>query len=86
MQLYRFIMGQNIEFLSFFSFIKQMHEYFNRTFSEWNIKDFLDACDLQNFSQKIGIYLKSLEDISDSNKGRRGERAKKLFNIYKEES
>ncbi|CAB5348871.1 unnamed protein product [Rhizophagus irregularis] len=62
-----------------------MHEYFNRTFSEWNIIDFLDACDLQNFSQKVGIYLKSLEDISDSNKGRRGERAKELLNRYKEE-
>jgi len=63
-----------------------MHEYFNRTFSEWNIIDFLDACDLQDFSQKIGIYLKSLEDISDSNKGRRGERAKELLNRYKEAS
>ncbi len=62
-----------------------MHEYFNRTFSEWNIIDFLDACD-QDFSQKIGIYLKSLEDISDSNKGRRGERAKELLNRYKEAS
>ncbi|CAB5372181.1 unnamed protein product [Rhizophagus irregularis] len=62
-----------------------MHEYFNRTFSEWHIIDFLDACDLQNFSQKVGIYLKSLEDISDSNKRRRGERAKELLNRYKEE-
>ncbi|CAG8627063.1 9173_t:CDS:2, partial [Diversispora eburnea] len=61
-----------------------VHEYFNRDFSEWNIRDFLDFCNLQGFDQKIYAYLKSLELISDTYKGQKGERAKHLLNRYRQ--
>ncbi|CAG8510817.1 482_t:CDS:10, partial [Ambispora gerdemannii] len=60
----------------------QTYKYFDRTHSEWDIIDFLNDCndgELQAFSQKIGIYLKSLEVIFDTDKGQRGKRARELL-------
>ncbi|CAG8651982.1 9246_t:CDS:10, partial [Acaulospora morrowiae] len=54
----------------------QAHKYFERTHSEWDIVDFLNDSNESEFqdldlSQKIGIYLKSLEAIMDADKGQR---------------
>ncbi|RUS25343.1 hypothetical protein BC938DRAFT_472306 [Jimgerdemannia flammicorona] len=56
----------------------RIHEYFKRKSSEWNILAFLEECDEEIYQSKISYYLKSLQRISQSEKGRRQERAKAL--------
>jgi hypothetical protein len=63
---------------------KQIHVYFNRKFSKWNIKDFLYNCELEDISDKISIYLKSLEAIVNTEEGQKCERAKELLARYRE--
>ena len=88
-----FIVGQKLNFfcLSFIHVQKQAHKYFDRIYSEWDIVDFLNNSNESEFqdldlSQKIGIYLKSLEVIMDADKGQRGKRAKELHDRYKQAS
>ena len=63
-----------------------VHEYFDRTASEWNIIEFLDECDLEPFQCKLDDYLKSLEMILASEKGKKYDKAKLLLDRYKEVS
>ncbi|CAJ0900874.1 3584_t:CDS:2, partial [Entrophospora sp. SA101] len=50
---------------------KVIHQYFNRRYSEWDITDFLQECEL--------------EDLADANKGQRGNKAKELLARYRED-
>ncbi|CAG8564665.1 4239_t:CDS:10, partial [Diversispora eburnea] len=61
-----------------------VHEYFTRSFSDWGIIDFLFECNLQEFSQMIDTYLKSLELIYANDKEKKGERAKQLLDRYRQ--
>lgn len=63
-----------------------VHEYFERTFSEWNIEDFLNKCEIERFDIKIDCYLKSLEIIVDYESGKRKEKATLLLNRYRKAS
>ncbi|CAG8709267.1 10684_t:CDS:10 [Cetraspora pellucida] len=65
---------------------KHIHVYFNRKVSSWDIKDFLDCCELDDISDKISIYLKSLEAIANTEEGQKCERAKELLARYREAS
>ena len=63
-----------------------VHKYFSRKSSDWNIIDFLEECDLEPCRRKIQEYLLSLETISNMEKGQRRETAQKLFYRYKQAS
>ncbi|CAG8655467.1 11457_t:CDS:10 [Ambispora gerdemannii] len=63
--------------------LKQILEYFNRVPSKWNILNFLDEGDPEQFDQKIGLYLKSLEKISNKEKGERQQKALILLEKYR---
>ncbi|CAG8671667.1 5908_t:CDS:2, partial [Paraglomus occultum] len=64
----------------------EIHEYFERKSSEWNIVDFLEECDRSSFSlrDKIGKYISSLETIVTTTEttDRRHERAQQLLKNY----
>ena len=62
------------------------HEYFDRTYSEWNIIGFLNGCNVEPLRNKIGQYLTSLENIINTEKGKRRDKAQQLFNQYKKAS
>ncbi|GES84158.1 hypothetical protein GLOIN_2v1495217 [Rhizophagus clarus] len=51
---------------------KQIHKYFERKTSEWNIIGFLGECNIEPFRKKIKCYLLSLESIPNTEEGRRG--------------
>ncbi|PKY58428.1 hypothetical protein RhiirA4_480333 [Rhizophagus irregularis] len=55
----------------------------NQTISSWNIKDFLEGCELKDISDKISIYLKSLEAIANTEEGQKCKRAKELLARYR---
>src|SRR4051812_45381424 len=63
-----------------------VHEYFDRKSSEWNIISFLEECDVESFTNKIGYYLTSLESIIDKKDGNRSIRARELHDRYKQVS
>ena len=60
----------------------KIHIYFNRKCSEWCITGFLDESEEEPFRTKIGLYLKSLENICDSEQGKRAEKARLLHDKY----
>jgi hypothetical protein len=62
----------------------KIHEYFSRKSSEWNIIDFLEECDDDDFQKKIDKYLRSLDTIADNEQGRRREKAVFLLKRYRE--
>ncbi|CAG8575070.1 7111_t:CDS:2 [Acaulospora morrowiae] len=62
----------------------KIHEYFDTTYSQWNICDFLNECDLEPFGQKIACYIRSLGIIVSCETDHRRERAKELLDKYKE--
>ncbi|CAG8512995.1 15924_t:CDS:2, partial [Dentiscutata heterogama] len=62
----------------------KIHEYFDTAYSQWNIRDFLDKCNLEPFGQKIACYIRSLETIASCETDHRRERAKELLDRYKE--
>lgn len=65
----------------------QVHEYFARKPSKWNINSFLDESnDVKSFPDKIGYYLASLEAIIKDEDGERYEKALQLYNQYKQAS
>ncbi|PKC55230.1 hypothetical protein RhiirA1_446886 [Rhizophagus irregularis] len=59
------------------------HKYFDRTYSEWSIIGFLNECTIEPLRNKIGQYLTSLENIINTEKGRRRDKAQQLYNQYK---
>ncbi|CAG8770647.1 23304_t:CDS:1, partial [Gigaspora rosea] len=60
-----------------------MNEYFKRKSSEWNISDFLEECGIEEFKQKIEVYLTSLRTIANTQQDKRSERAQELLDNYK---
>ncbi|CAG8653020.1 14032_t:CDS:10 [Gigaspora rosea] len=48
----------------------EIHEYFNRKSSEWNISDFLRESKEEPFQRRIDRYFKSLETIIDHEEGK----------------
>ena len=65
---------------------KWVHDYFDRSSSEWTITSFLDECEAQSFPDKIGQYLTSLEAIAKNESGKRSEKALHLYKQYKQAS
>ena len=63
-----------------------VHEYFNRKSSEWNIRSFLEECDVESLTNKIGYYPTSLESIIDKKDGNRSIKARELHDQYKQAS
>ncbi|CAG8691628.1 hypothetical protein RhiirA5_434819 [Rhizophagus irregularis] len=63
-----------------------IHEYFDQTYTEWNIREFLNECNKEPFQQKIDTYLKSIENIVRSDKEKRSKKAQHLFDRYKKAS
>ena len=47
---------------------KDIHKYFERRASEWNVLGFLNTCDAEPFERKIDCYLSSLDMIADDEK------------------
>ncbi|CAG8652058.1 8002_t:CDS:2, partial [Scutellospora calospora] len=47
---------------------------------EYNL---LNECDVERFDQKIGLYLRSLEKISNNEEGERQQKAQILLERYK---
>ena len=68
------------------SSLKQIHKYFSRKSSNWNITDFLEECDLEPYRKKIEEYLLSLKTIVKMEKDQRRENAQKLLDKYKQVS
>jgi hypothetical protein len=64
----------------------KIHKYFKRNPAKWNIVDYLDECDEELFKNKLGLYIMSLENISDTEKGEKRERAKELLDRYRKAS
>ncbi|CAG8578319.1 15975_t:CDS:2, partial [Acaulospora morrowiae] len=65
---------------------KQIHGYFKRKSSEWNILDFLKECDLEPCTLKLEEYILSLKTISNTEEGQRHEKAQELLNNYMQAS
>ncbi|CAG8688899.1 13435_t:CDS:10, partial [Cetraspora pellucida] len=63
-----------------------IHEYFVRVSSKWKLLDFLNECDAEQFDQKIGLYLRSLEKIANKEKGERQQKATILLEKYRKAS
>ena len=63
-----------------------IHEYFDRTYTEWSVRGFLNECKKEPFQVKLDTYLKSLENIARSDKGKRSEKAQLLIDRYKKAS
>jgi hypothetical protein len=61
----------------------QIHEYFKRPSSGWNITEFLEDCDLELFDRKIESYITSLEAIANMGKGKKHDKAQLLLNNYR---
>ncbi|CAG8606884.1 9285_t:CDS:2, partial [Diversispora eburnea] len=62
----------------------QIHKFFNRKFSMWNITDFLRECEFEDLGDKTSVYVKSLETIANTSKGQRRSRAEELLARYRE--
>ena len=66
--------------------MSNVHKYFDRASEEWEIRDFLENCDIEPFEQKIDCYTKSLEEIANNEGGSREKRAQLLLNRYKKKA
>ncbi|CAI2196512.1 19608_t:CDS:2 [Funneliformis geosporum] len=66
--------------------MSNVHKYFDRASEEWEIRDFLENCDMEPFKQKIDCYTKSLEEIANNEGGSREKRAQLLLNRYKKKA
>ncbi|CAI2188270.1 16942_t:CDS:10, partial [Funneliformis geosporum] len=63
-----------------------INKYFERKPSNWDILDFLDECDQEPISQRVGFYLSSLETIvkTEEEENQRKVRAQQLLDDYKQ--
>nr|CAG8572310.1 4133_t:CDS:2 [Entrophospora candida] len=61
---------------------KWVHEYFNRRPSEWTIIGFLEECDANLFTDKIGHYLTSLMNITKNDIGNSKETAGTSIHLH----
>src|SRR5687767_2966826 len=64
----------------------QIHQYFKRKTSNWNILGFLAACNPKPFDRRTECYVLCLEAIVAHEKGCRHDKAQLLFNLYKQAS
>ena len=62
----------------------EVHKYFERKASDWNIRGFLDECEEKHFKRKIEVYCLSLENIIKRNQEH--DKAQLLLDRYKKES
>jgi hypothetical protein len=60
----------------------KIHEYFDTAYSQWNIRDFLDKCDLEPLGQKTDCYVRCLKTIANRETDRRREKAQELLDRY----
>ncbi|CAG8596403.1 1176_t:CDS:2 [Diversispora eburnea] len=63
-----------------------MPKYFERDPAAWDIIDFLSEYEAEPFDSNIDTYLKDLQRIVNSQKGKRAEKAKLLIKDYREAS
>jgi hypothetical protein len=61
---------------------KWVHEYFDRKSSDWTISEFHEECDANLFTNKIGYYLISLENIIEIDKVNRRKKAQELYDRF----
>ncbi|CAG8578243.1 1620_t:CDS:10 [Diversispora eburnea] len=64
----------------------KIHEYFDTAYSQWNIRDFLDKCDLEPLGQKTDCYVRCLKTIANRETDRRREKAQELLDRFRAES
>jgi hypothetical protein len=63
-----------------------IHTYFERTYTEWNIRGFLDECKEKHFKRKIEVYCLSLESIIQGKLNQGHGKAQLLLDRYKKAS
>jgi len=63
-----------------------VHEYFDCASKDWNIRDFLEECNLEPFDLKTDCYTKSLETIVKEGGGNRKIKAQRLLDNYKKKA
>ncbi|CAG8503344.1 14863_t:CDS:2, partial [Dentiscutata heterogama] len=63
-----------------------IHEYFDSKSADWNITRFLKECTEKSYQLKIGLYLKSLENIMNNEQGNRKQKAQLLYDKYKKDT
>ncbi|CAG8707124.1 13362_t:CDS:2, partial [Racocetra persica] len=66
-----------------YRFLAGIHEYFDRASPKWNILDFLNECEAEQFDQKIGLYIRSLEKVANKENGERQQNAHILLEKYR---
>ncbi|RIA90151.1 hypothetical protein C1645_823714 [Glomus cerebriforme] len=60
-----------------------IHEYFNQKYTDWDIIRYLDEFTEKSYQMKIGLYLKSLENIAEFDQGILKKKAQLLYDKYK---
>jgi hypothetical protein len=66
---------------------KKIHRYFlDRESSKWDIVDFLEESSEDPLEKKLDVYIKSLNNLVKSKRGKKRERALTLIDRYKEAS
>ncbi|CAG8516625.1 16529_t:CDS:2 [Dentiscutata heterogama] len=66
--------------------MSKIHGYFDRASKEWNIRDFLEECELEPFEQKIDCYVKSLQAIANSKNDDRSKTAQQLLDNFRKKA
>ncbi|GET53530.1 hypothetical protein GLOIN_2v454155 [Rhizophagus irregularis DAOM 181602=DAOM 197198] len=86
MQLIQILAFSCLKRVIFYIFMpeKSVHEYFDRKSSDWTITGFLEECDAKLFTDQIGYYLTSLENIIETGSGNRRKKAQELYARYKQ--
>ncbi len=74
---------RNIIIWLFFCVQKQILKYFDSISFEWNILNYLNKYDVKSFNQRISLYLKFLEIITNNEKDKKYKRAQILLDKYK---
>ncbi|CAG8714363.1 9570_t:CDS:2, partial [Acaulospora morrowiae] len=63
--------------------MSNVHEYFKRSYEDWNIREFLEECNVEPLEQKIDCYIKSLQEIVKYGNENGKKRAQRLLDRYK---
>ncbi|CAG8744165.1 4838_t:CDS:2, partial [Funneliformis caledonium] len=64
----------------------QRTQYFSCSSENWNIRDFLEECDLELFEQKIDCYIKSLKAFVNDKRVNRKDKAQKLLDNFRKKA
>lgn len=62
--------------------MSKIHNFFERKPEKWNIKDYLNECEIESFIAKIDNYIKSLKAIIERDQGERQKAARNLIDRY----